>query len=79
MRPFPGPGSPTRVSPEGAYEPVWSRDGNELFYQEGTKLMTAVIAAEQPDLQFKLPRLLFEGGFIPCRGYSLPLAGRPVL
>ena len=27
--------------------------------------MTAVIAAKQPDLQFKLPRLVFEGGFIP--------------
>jgi len=67
------------VSREGRHDPIWSRGGDELFYREGTKLMTAVIAAKQPDLQFKLPRLLFEGGFIPCRGYSLPLAGRPVL
>ena len=81
VRPFPGPGSPTRVSPEGGHDPVWSRDGDELFYQEGTKLVTAVIAAKQPELQFKPPRLLFEGGFTPYevnspRTYDVASDGR---
>ena len=65
VRPFPGPGSPTRVSPTGGHDPVWSRNGKELFYQEGNKLMTAEAAGMQPALQFRTPRMLFEGGFIP--------------
>jgi serine/threonine-protein kinase len=65
VRPFPGPGSPTRVSPNGGRDPVWSPDGTELFYQEGSKLMTAEVARTQPDLQFRTSRMLFDGGFIP--------------
>ena len=65
VRPFPGPGPPTRVSPAGGHDPVWSRNGKELFYQEGAKLMTAEVAGTQPALQFRAPRMLFEDGFIP--------------
>ena len=65
VRPFPGPGSPTRVSPNGGHDPVWSRNGSELYYQEDQKLMTAEVASTQPDLRFRTPRILFEGGFIP--------------
>lgn len=65
VRPFPGPGSPIRVSPAGGHDPVWSRSGTELFYQEVTKLMTAEIAARQPELRFHTPRMLFDGGFVP--------------
>ena len=63
MRPFPGPGSPTRVSSNGGRDPVWSKDGRELFYQEAAKLMSAEVATRDP-LQFRTPRVLFEGGFI---------------
>jgi serine/threonine-protein kinase len=65
VRPFPGPGAPIRVSADGGREPVWSRNGSELFYQSGRKLMTAEVATHQPALQFKPPRVLFEGGFVP--------------
>jgi serine/threonine-protein kinase len=81
VRPFPGPGSPTRVSPGGGRDPVWSRDGKELFYQEGNKLMAAEVAGIQPALQFTTPRVLFEGGFIPWepntpRTYDVAADGR---
>ena len=65
VRPFPGPGAPIRVSAEGGHEPVWSRNGAELFYQSGRKLLTAEVAAREPELRFKPPRVLFEGGFVP--------------
>jgi serine/threonine-protein kinase len=65
VRPFPGPGAPVRVSPDGGREPLWSRNGAELFYQSGRKLMTAELASKEPELRFKMPRVLFEGGFVP--------------
>jgi Tol biopolymer transport system component len=64
VRPFPGPGAPIRVSPRGGLEPVWSRDGRELFYQEGAKLMAAEVSAQEPELRLRPPRALFEGGFV---------------
>ncbi len=67
LRPFPGPGSPIRVSPDGGHEPVWSRNGKEFFYQYGEQLMAVEVAAEEP-LRLKPPRVLFEGGFVRSNG-----------
>jgi eukaryotic-like serine/threonine-protein kinase len=63
-RAFPGPGAPTRVSSAGGHDPVWSRAGTELFYQEGTKMMAAEVSAAQPGIRFRAPHMLFDGGFI---------------
>jgi len=62
-RPFPGAGAPVRVSSQGGHDPVWSRDGKEVFYENGGKLMTARVVTETPALRFEPARLLFEGGF----------------
>ena len=56
---FPGPGSPVRVSSRGGVEPVWARNGRELYYLEGNKLM-AVAVDTALDFNFKAPLLLFE-------------------
>jgi Tol biopolymer transport system component len=63
VRPFPGPGSPVRASVAGGHDPTWSRDGKELFYQEGSKLMVAAVTSTTP-LQVQPAKMLFEGGFI---------------
>jgi Tol biopolymer transport system component len=52
VRPFPGPGSPIRISPNGGHGPVWSPDGKELFYEEDGKLMAAAVGSRQPELRF---------------------------
>jgi Tol biopolymer transport system component/tRNA A-37 threonylcarbamoyl transferase component Bud32 len=80
IRPFPGPGSPVRVSVAGGHDPVWSRDGQELFYQEGSKLMAAAVASTSP-LQMKAPKMLFDGGFVTWepntpRTYDVAADGR---
>ena len=62
VRPFPGPGSPVRASVAGGHDPTWSRDGKELFYQEGSKLMVAAVTSAP--LQVQPAKMLFEGGFI---------------
>ena len=84
VRPYPGPGSPIRVSPGGGHDPVWSRDGKELFYQNAGRLMSAEIITWEPALRLKPPRQLFEGGFVPYfsgspRTYDVAADGRFVM
>jgi Tol biopolymer transport system component len=44
VRPFPGPGPVTQVSPDGGVEPVWSRDGRHLFYRNGARLVETSVS-----------------------------------
>jgi serine/threonine protein kinase len=80
VRPFPGPGAPVRVSPDGGRDAVWSRDGKELFYRNGLKILSARVV---PDVTFRVeaPQALFEGGFDPGseRGYDVAPDGRFVM
>jgi Tol biopolymer transport system component len=59
VRPYPGPGAAVRVSPAGGNLPVWSRDGKELFYTSGNRLMAAEVVMS-PQFSARPPRQLFE-------------------
>ena len=63
VRPFPGPGPKRQLTTEGGEEPVWSRDGRELFYRSGQRLMVIPVATSPP-FQSGRPRLVFEGRFV---------------
>ena len=69
VRPFPGPGGPSRVTFSGGNEPQWARDGEALFYQVGGKLMSAAVTQTTP-LRFAQPRVVVDGGFAAHRGTS---------
>jgi len=56
--PYAGLGAPIRISPHGGTEPVWSRDGRELFYLNGDSMMAVAIQRE-PELRFEAPEELF--------------------
>ena len=43
VRPFPGPGGAKQVSVDGGDQPLWSRDGRELYYRDGTSLIAATM------------------------------------
>ena len=62
MQPFPGPGGKWQVSSEGGTAPVWARNGRELFYLNGDK-MIAVDITTDPTFAAGKPRLLFEGRY----------------
>jgi serine/threonine-protein kinase len=62
VTPFPGPGGKWQVSAEGGTEPLWSRDGRELFYRSGEKMMAVSISSGQ-ELTPGKPTLLFEGRY----------------
>ncbi len=64
VQPFPGPGGKWQISTEGGNQPVWARDGRELFYRNGDKMM-ALAVTTQPTFSAATPRLLFEGRYEP--------------
>jgi dipeptidyl aminopeptidase/acylaminoacyl peptidase len=59
VQPYPGPGGKWQVSKDGGTEPVWNRNGRELFYRSGNKMM-AVETTTQPNFALGNPRMLFE-------------------
>jgi serine/threonine-protein kinase len=62
VRPFPGPGGKHQISTDGGTEPVWSRDGRQLYYRKGDKMM-AVNVATRPGFIAGSPRFLFGGQY----------------
>jgi serine/threonine-protein kinase len=60
---YPGAGEKVAVSTDGGREPVWSRDGQELFYRTGARMMVASIQTT-PAFRFSRPRQLFEGPYV---------------
>jgi eukaryotic-like serine/threonine-protein kinase len=59
VQPFPGPGGKWLISNDGGAEPVWSRNGRELFYRNGEKMMAVDIESE-PAFKAGTPHMLFE-------------------
>ncbi len=73
VRPASGEGAKWQVSTEGGEEPLWSKDGRELFYRNGPKWMAAEVAT-QPQFRAGTPRLLFEGPYLNVAGVSYDVA-----
>jgi eukaryotic-like serine/threonine-protein kinase len=62
VRPFPGPGPAVRVSSNGGVEPVWGRNGKELYYIEGPNMMAVAVEAGAT-FNFKPAVRLFESNY----------------
>jgi Tol biopolymer transport system component len=62
VRPFPGPGAAVRVSSNGGIEPVWARNGKELYYLEGRNMMSVAVEAGAA-FNFKPAVRLFESTY----------------
>jgi hypothetical protein len=59
VRPFPSPDRRWQVSTQGGTQPLWNRNGHEIFYRDGNKMM-AVNISSGGDLRLSQPRQLFE-------------------
>jgi Tol biopolymer transport system component/predicted Ser/Thr protein kinase len=59
VQPYPGPGGKWQISTEGGTEPLWNRNGRELFYRSGNKMMAVQVEA-QPSFSASKPTMLFE-------------------
>jgi len=82
VQPYPGPGGKWQISTEGGTEAVWNRNGRELFYRSGDKMM-AVDIATQPGFAAGKPRMLFEGRYeeapFPIPNYDVSPDGQRFL
>jgi dipeptidyl aminopeptidase/acylaminoacyl peptidase len=70
VRAYPGPGGKWKISTDGGVEPLWNRNGRELFYRNGDQVLTVDISA-RPSFSASKPRVLFEGQYLRAQG-SLP-------
>lgn len=62
IEPVPGPGGRRQLSSDGGEEPRWVRNGKEITYRSGTKMMSVPVPV-QPTLQVGKPVVLFDGKF----------------
>jgi hypothetical protein len=58
VQPFPGPGPKVAISNNGGLQPMWSRNGRELFYREGDWMMAVSIRLDP--FRLEASRKLFE-------------------
>ena len=69
VQPYPGPGAPVRVSPNGGADPVWAKNGRELFYLEDRKMMAVSVVG--PPFDFTRPVVLFTSVYLHPAGSPL--------
>ncbi len=65
-----GPGARTQISSQGGTEPIWSRDGRELFYREGNRFMATRVDGSGRTFVAEDAKLLFEGPFDPWEAFG---------
>ena len=71
VQPYPGPGGKWQISTDGGREPLWNRNGRELFYRNGNKMMSVEIATK-PSFSLGTPKVLFEWRYESLPGISTP-------
>ncbi len=65
--PYQNPDVKFQISEDpGGQEPVWSRDGTEIFYRSGDRVMVASVQTE-PTFRAGRPEVLFEGSYVTTR------------
>ena len=59
---FAGGGGKWQISTEGGMEPLWSRDGKELYFRNAAKMMSVNVTTA-PEFKADTARVLFEKQF----------------
>jgi len=78
VEPVPGPGGRQQISSDGGEEPRWVRNGREIIYRNGTKVMSVPIQM-QPTFRGGKPADLFDQRFdrgFGVAGYDVTPDGR---
>jgi len=60
VTPFPSGGAQYQVSTGGGERPVWRRDGKEIYFREGLRVMAVQVRAKPASLELSPPTPLFE-------------------
>jgi serine/threonine-protein kinase len=59
---FPGPGAKIQISNDGGTDPVWKRNGGELYYRNGDSMMVVAITTA-PAFMAGRPQQLWKGHY----------------
>jgi Tol biopolymer transport system component len=59
VQPYPGPGGKWQISTDGGTEPRWNRNGRELFYRSGDRMMVVPVSTAST-FSAGRPQMLFE-------------------
>jgi dipeptidyl aminopeptidase/acylaminoacyl peptidase len=74
VQPFPGPGGRWQISKGGGNQPIWSKDGRQIYYRQADQVWVTDVRTGE-DFSAGRPRLLFEQqGFssaTPVRNWGL--------
>ena len=70
VQPFPALDARTKISVGGGRDPVWSRDGRELFFLSGRSMMVAAVVLS-PVFSAGRSQPLFEADFVQSWGSSI--------
>ena len=78
ITPFPEGGAQYQVSTSGGERPVWRRDGKEIYYREGLRVMAVEVRVKAGSLELSAPSPLFElaAGNLNGRYYDVAPDGR---
>ena len=69
IRAYPSRGQRTQISMDGGSDPLWSRDGKELFFVHEKALYSVSIATE-PSLIISAPRKILDSDFVSSRALN---------
>jgi Tol biopolymer transport system component len=78
ITPFPSGGAQYQVSTSGGERPIWRRDGKEIYYREGLRVMAVSVRPKADSLELSTPTPLFESaaGNLNGRYYDVAPDGR---
>jgi len=71
IRPSHGPERRWQVSTAGGTSPVWSRNGREVFYRNGNKMMAVAVTAGA-ELTLSAPQMLFDQPYAYGQTITIP-------
>ena len=60
---YPGPGGKQLISTEGGREPVWSRDGDKLFFRNGDQMRAVEVSTDGDVFRAGTARVVFEAPY----------------
>ena len=63
VRPFPDMDGRWQISTSGGNNPLWSRDGREIFYRNGDMVISVAVKTS-PTFIFGTSKTLFEGTYV---------------
>ena len=76
LSPFPAMDRKWTVSTSGGTQPRWSRDGRQILYRDGNRMMAVAVSTTGDVVSLSPPRVLFDrafssGGYITIANYDV--------